>query len=98
MSKRATPLKKPQIILDQNASAPLYRQLYKRLRGSFLVAHLETGARLPSTRVLASELGVSRPTTALAYELLRLEGYIDSRVGEGIRGARLQPVQLFRGM
>src|SRR5258708_36295420 len=97
MSKRATPLKKPQIILDQNASAPLYRQVYKRLRGSILVGHLETGARLPSTRVLASELGVSRTTTALAYELLLLEGYIESRVGDGTRVARLQPEQLFQG-
>src|SRR6266849_9055907 len=97
MSKRATPLKKPEIILDQNASAPLYRQLYERLRGSILVGHLETGARLPSTRVLASELGVSRTTTALAYELLLLEGYIESRVGDGTRVARLQPEQLFQG-
>jgi GntR family transcriptional regulator/MocR family aminotransferase len=97
MSKRATPLKKPEIILDQNASAPLYRQLYERLRGSILAGHLETGARLPSTRVLASELGVSRTTTALAYELLLLEGYIESRVGDGTRVARLQPEQLFQG-
>src|SRR5260370_12669643 len=95
MSKRATPLKKPQIIRDQHASAPLYRQVYKRLRGSILVGHLETGARLPSTRVLASELGVSRTTTALAYEQLQLEGYIESRVGDGTRVARLQPEQQF---
>src|SRR5438270_4778237 len=56
MSKRATPLKKPEIMLDQNASAPLYRQLYERLRGSILSGHLEAGTRLPSTRVLASSL------------------------------------------
>src|SRR5438132_6465119 len=68
MSKRATPLKKPEIMLDQNASPPLYRQLYERLRGSILSGQLEAGTRLPSTRVLASSLGVSRPTTALAYE------------------------------
>ena len=80
MSKRATPLKKPEIMLDQNASAPLYRQLYERLRGSILTGQLKAGTRLPSTRVLASSLGVSRTTTALAYELLLLEGYIQSRV------------------
>src|SRR5205823_942320 len=80
MSKRATPLKKPEIMLDQNAPAPLYRQLYERLRGSILAGQLEAGTRLPSTRVLASSLGVSRTTTALAYELLLLEGYIESRV------------------
>src|SRR5437660_3508874 len=97
MSKRATPLKKPEIMLDQNAPAPLYRQLYERLRGSILAGQLEAGTRLPSTRVLASSLGVSRTTTALAYELLLLEGYIQSRVGDGTRVARLQPEQLCQG-
>src|SRR5947209_1405785 len=96
MSKQATPLKKPAIILDQNASAPLYRQLYERLRSSILAGQLEAGTRLPSTRVLASSLGVSRTTTALAYELLLLEGYIQSRVGDGTWVACLQPEQLFQ--
>ena len=97
MSKRTTPLGKPEIMLDQHASAPLYRQLYQRLRGSILAGELEAGTRLPSTRVLASTLGVSRTTTALAYELLQLEGYLESRVGDGTRVARLQPEQVFQG-
>jgi len=96
MSKRVTPLKKPAITLDQNASAPLYRQLYERLRDFILAGQLEAGTRLPSTRVLASSLGVSRTTTALAYEQLLLEGYIESRVGDGTRVACLQPEQLFQ--
>ncbi|GER91926.1 hypothetical protein KDW_60880 [Dictyobacter vulcani] len=91
MAKRALPIKKPDIILDQKAAAPLYRQLYERLRAQILVGQLETGARLPSTRVLASELGVSRNTTALAYEMLLLDGYIESRVGDGTRVSRLEP-------
>jgi len=91
MSKRPTLMGKSEIILDQNALVPLYRQLYERLRSAILAGRLETGARLPSTRVLASELGVSRNTTALAYELLLLEGYIESRVGDGTRIAYLQP-------
>ena len=97
MSKRATPIKKPEIMLDQNAPAPLYRQLYERLRASILSGQLEAGIRLPSTRILASSLGVSRTTTALAYELLLLEGYIESRVGDGTRVAQLQPEQLSQG-
>jgi GntR family transcriptional regulator/MocR family aminotransferase len=97
MSKRATPLKKPEIALDQNALAPLYRQLYERLRGSILTGQLKAGTRLPSTRAMASSLGVSRTTTALAYEQLLLEGYIESRVGDGTWVARLQPEQLFQG-
>lgn len=97
MSKRATPLKRPEIILDQNMSVPLYRQLYERLRDSILSGQLEAGTRLLSTRALASSLGISRTTTALAYELLLLEGYIQSRVGDGTRVARLQPEQEFQG-
>src|SRR5215467_480932 len=89
MSKRVTPLGGPEIMLDQEAAVPLYRQLYDRLRGSILAGQLEAGTRLPSTRVLASELGVSRTTTALAYELLLLEGYIESKVGDGTRVAHL---------
>lgn len=90
MPKRATLIRKPEIVLEQNAQAPLYRQLYERLRTAILAGQLEVGARLPSTRALAGELGVSRNTTALAYELLLLEGYIESRVGDGTRIAHLQ--------
>lgn len=91
MPKRATPIKQPEISLDQHAPAPLYRQLYERLRAQILARQLEPGARLPSTRLLAGELGVSRNTTTLAYELLQLEGYIEGKVGDGTRVARLQP-------
>jgi len=95
MPKRATPIRKPEFTLDQHAPQPLYKQLYERLRDEILVGQLQAGVRLPSTRALASELGVSRNTTALAYEQLLLEGYIESRVGDGTRVAPLQPEQRF---
>ncbi|HVA93104.1 MAG TPA: PLP-dependent aminotransferase family protein [Chloroflexota bacterium] len=97
MSKRAPPIEKPEIILDQHAPIPMYRQLYERLRVGILAGNLESGTRLLSTRALASVLGVSRNTTALAYEQLLLEGYIESRVGDGTRVARLHPEQLMQG-
>ena len=93
MSKRVATTNQPSVTLDQRAEAPLYRQLYERLREQILAGQLEVGARLPSTRTLASGLGVSRNTTALAYEMLALEGYIESRVGDGARVARVQPEQ-----
>src|SRR5579859_483797 len=96
MPKRALHVKEPDVTLDQNALAPLYRQLYERLRAEILEGQLEAGARLPSTRALASQLGVSRNTTALAYQQLLLEGYIESRVGDGTRVARLRPERLSR--
>jgi GntR family transcriptional regulator/MocR family aminotransferase len=75
---------------------PLYKQLYERLRAAILEGQLERGARLPSTRTLASELGVSRGTIALAYEQLLLEGYLESRVGQGTAVARQLPAMLLR--
>lgn len=93
MPKRVATTHQPSVMLDQHAAAPLYRQLYERLREQILAGQLESGARLPSTRTLASELGVSRNTTALAYEMLALEGYIESRVGDGARVAPVQPEQ-----
>src|SRR5262245_13253375 len=83
-----------EVVLDGRAVAPLYPQLHDRLRAQITGGQLEAGARLPSTRVLAAQLGVSRTTTALAYELLLLEGYVVSRVGDGTRVARLQPDRL----
>lgn len=88
---RASPIAKPEIRLDYAAADPLYRQIYKRLRSAILTGQLESGARLPSTRALASQLGVSRTTTASVYEQLQLEGYIESRVGSGACVARLRP-------
>jgi GntR family transcriptional regulator/MocR family aminotransferase len=91
MPKRALPTNGPQIQLDANLTLPLYRQLYQRLRAAILAGQVERGARLPSTRTLASELGVSRNTTALAYEQLMLEGYLESRTGQGTIVSRYLP-------
>jgi GntR family transcriptional regulator/MocR family aminotransferase len=88
MPRRARFIKRPEIMLDATLPVPLYKQLYERLRGEILAGQLERGARLPSTRTLAGELGVSRTTTALAYEQLLLEGYLESRVGQGTVVAR----------
>ena len=94
MPRRVQPIKRPEIRLDATLPAPLYKQLYERLRGAILTGQLERGTRLPSTRTLASELGVARMTTALAYEQLVLEGYLESRVGQGTVVARSLPATL----
>src|SRR5215204_4465930 len=83
MPKRAVPIDRPEIQLDAKLSMPLYKQLYGRLRRAILTGQLRRGARLPSTRTLASELGVSRFTIVAAYDLLTLEGYLESHVGHG---------------
>src|SRR5262245_31337857 len=96
MPKHTMPTNRPEIMLDARLPAPLYKQLYERLRAAILEGQLERGARLPSTRTLASELGISRTTTALAYEQLLLEGYLESRVGQGTVVARQLPATLLR--
>jgi GntR family transcriptional regulator / MocR family aminotransferase len=81
--RRAIVTRRPEIELDAASEMPLYKQLYERLRSAILTGQLEGGAPLPSTRALAHELGVSRTTTILAYEQLVLEGYLESRKGQG---------------
>jgi GntR family transcriptional regulator/MocR family aminotransferase len=89
--KRAAPTDHPRIELDAALPAPLHAQLYDRLRRAILAGQLPPGARVPSTRTLAAELGVSRGTTSLAYDNLVLEGYLESRVGRGTTVSRRLP-------
>ncbi len=96
MPKRTIPLSTPDMVLDHRSPLPLYRQLYERLHTAIVTGQLEAGARLPSTRSLASELGVSRTTTALVYEQLLMEGYLESHVGDGTRVSSLFPRQADR--
>lgn len=69
--------------LDPNSASPLHKQLYEELRQSILSGRLAAGTRLPSTRTIANELGVSRNTVLNAFAQLLAEGYLDSQVGDG---------------
>jgi len=61
----------------------LAAQLTDALRAAVLDGRLASGTRVPSTRVLAEELSVSRTVTAEAYTRLLSEGYLVSRPGSG---------------
>ena len=78
-----------EIALESTLEAPLYRQLFERVRAAIVSGQLPAGTRLPSTRALAAELGISRSTVVLAYELLESEGYLTGQVGHGTRVAGL---------
>jgi GntR family transcriptional regulator / MocR family aminotransferase len=69
--------------VNEKSAHPAYRQLYQELRASILSGRLPSGARLPATRVLADDLGVSRNTILSAFTLLIDEGYVVSKVGAG---------------
>ena len=62
MAKRATGALLSQLELRADGGAPLHLQLYRHVRGAIVDGTLGAGARLPSTRTLAGELGVSRTT------------------------------------
>src|SRR5437763_2510998 len=79
----ATPAMAPLIPLDRQAGMPLHRQIYGGLRTAIVERLLRPGQRLPSTRALAAELGVSRIPVLEAFEQLLAEGYCESRVGSG---------------
>src|SRR5260370_2992615 len=71
----------PMIAVDRKAAKPLHRQIYNVFRTAIVDGGLRPGQRIPSTRVLASELGVSRFPVLNAYAQLLAEGYFESRVG-----------------
>jgi GntR family transcriptional regulator / MocR family aminotransferase len=73
--------------LDRGAGLPLRSQLETGLRDAIRDGRLRPGERLPSSRELARELGVSRGLVQECYRQLLAEGYLDSRVGSATRVA-----------
>ena len=80
---------------------PLYSRLAEDLRRRIRAGDLPSGARLPSSRAMARQLGISRNTVVTAYEVLACEGLIATRRGSGsrvigVRHVPLNPNQLLR--
>lgn len=71
------------IPLDSQLKKPMYEQIYSYIRQEIRTGGLRAEDRLPSTRVLAEHLKVSRSTTQMAYEQLLAEGYIEARPYRG---------------
>lgn len=75
------------IDLDRSLDISLKRQIYQRLRDQMINGTLKAGASLPSTRELAKTLSVSRNTINEAYDMLIVEGYVETRQGAPSRVA-----------
>jgi GntR family transcriptional regulator/MocR family aminotransferase len=69
--------------VDRAADAPVFRQIYLQLRSAILSGALRPGMKLPSTRELAVQLGISRSAAVAAFEQLLAEGYASGRKGAG---------------
>ena len=75
----------------------MYEQLESALRDAIRDGRLKAGARLPSSRGLASDLGISRGVVTSAFDQLAAEGYLETRQGAPVRvarGVRAQPPRL----
>lgn len=71
------------IHVDRASRTPPYRQIEDALRGLIERGVLAQGARLPSTRDLATEVGVNRLTVHKAFQRLEADGLIATKVGSG---------------
>jgi GntR family transcriptional regulator/MocR family aminotransferase len=82
--------------LTASAATPLHRQLFDALRAAMLDGRLGPEARLPASRALARELGISRTTVMTAYDQLTAEGFLIGRSGSGTFVSETMPGDLIR--
>jgi GntR family transcriptional regulator/MocR family aminotransferase len=74
--KRRPELFVPPITLDRASKIPLHRQIRHQIAQAVSGGHIQYEARLPSTRVMARVLDVSRNTVLAAYEDLAVDGLV----------------------
>ena len=79
----------PELLLrvERGSGQPLRSQLEAGLREAIRGGRLQGGERLPSSRELARELGISRGLVQEVYSQLLSEGYLTSHVGSATRVA-----------
>jgi GntR family transcriptional regulator / MocR family aminotransferase len=67
----------------RESDTPAYLWLYEGLRAAILAGRLRPGVRLPATRDLANQYGLSRGTIVYAFDQLKAEGYLEGSIGSG---------------
>lgn len=92
MTKRRTTL--DLVLPPRRAGTTAYLWLCDVLRAGILAGRFAPGARLPATRELAAQYGLSRGTIVTAFAQLKAEGYVESRTGSGTYVNRTLPEQL----
>jgi GntR family transcriptional regulator/MocR family aminotransferase len=94
MSKRTTTL--DLALPPRTPNTPAYRWLCTVLRNQILEGRLRPGSRLPATRDLARQHGLSRGTIIGAFEQLKSEGYIEGSIGSGTYVNKILPEELLQ--
>src|SRR5919202_4235377 len=83
MTKQYNSRYKVQINLNRASPQPLYAQLAQDIQRRIRSGALPPGARLPTVRDLARQLGVTRLTIHSAYSELQAGGWVEATVGRG---------------
>jgi GntR family transcriptional regulator / MocR family aminotransferase len=94
MAKRSAPFNL--ILPSREAKMPAVRWLYAALRAGILAGRLRPGSRLPATRDLATQYGLSRGTVISAFEELKSEGYLNGSRGSGTYVSSVLPENLLQ--
>jgi len=94
MSKSTPQIDLPGPQLNRNSPTPLHQQVYLFIREAISDGRLKANYRLPATRVLAVDWGISRNVVLLAFEQLILEGYLCSKTGAGTHVAACRSDEL----
>jgi GntR family transcriptional regulator len=81
----------PEISLDLSSPVPPFEQIRARVAALIDAGTLAPGARLPSVRALAADLGIAVGTVARAYRELEGAGYVESRRRHGTTVAGSPP-------
>jgi len=72
------------LTIEKTKGSRLTQQIYTKIRTRILNGELKPGEKLPSSRKMAKDLGVSRNTVLAAYDFLFSEGYIAGKTGAGM--------------
>ena len=90
VANKRGPVGGPELLveLDRDGELPLHEQVERSLREQIRSGRLPAEARLPSTRGLAEELGISRGVVTEAYGQLAAEGYLTTSQGAPVRVAK----------
>lgn len=90
-------MKELMISLETGCKIPLYQQIYGYIKNDIVKGKISTGEKLPSTRLLAKNLQVSRTTVDLAYDQLVSEGYIRAKPQSGYYVCEIETTLLRAG-
>ena len=83
------------IPLDSKSEVPLYEQVCEYVKTEIQQGHLKAGEKLPSSRMLAKSLSISRSTAELSYDQLVSEGYLEAVPCKGYYVCNIQGLYTF---